>query len=113
MDAKGGNQGDEGKSSKRANSPATEATIRHFYVDEPFRSTGIQDDLLTHAIRHAFEISSIKTIKTEGNPLVPYVQGALLSAKFVRGSKIKSLGLFKWPLYEMELDRTRWKEVKK
>lgn len=109
MDAKGDDQEDKKKSS---NSPATKATIRHFFVDEPYRSTGIQDDLLTHAIRHTFETSSIETIKTEGNPLVPYVQGALLSAKFVPGSKIKSLGLFRWPFYEMELDRTRWKATK-
>ncbi len=104
-------QGDK-KSSKRANNPVTEVTIKHFYISEPYRSTGIQDDLLVYAIRHAFETPSIKTIKVEGSPLMTYVQSALLSAGFVQGRKVKSLGLLKWPLYEMVLDRTRWKGEK-
>jgi hypothetical protein len=100
-------QGDKKKkSSKQAN---TEATIKHLYIDEPYRSTGIQEDLLAYAIRQAFETPSIETIKVEGSPLITYVHRALLSTGFVEGHKVKSLGLLKWPLYEMVLDRTRWK----
>ena len=117
MDAKGleDDQKDikSGKNvSKRTDRQPTQATIRHFYVDEPYRSTGVQDDLLAHAIRHTFETQSIVTIKAEGNPLIPYVQKALRSAGFVQGDKLRSLGLFKWKLYEMVLDKARWKEVK-
>ncbi|KAF8350021.1 hypothetical protein F5887DRAFT_1070254 [Amanita rubescens] len=80
----GKNFGDKKKSSKQAN---TEATIKHFYIDEPYRSTGIQEDLLAYAIRQAFETPSIETIKVEGSPLIPYVHRALLSTGFVEGHK--------------------------
>lgn len=79
------------------------------YVAELYRSAGIQDDLLAYAIRHTFEVPSIETIKVEGSPLIAHIQSALLSTGFVQGRKVKSLGLLKWPLYEMTLDRTRWK----
>ncbi|KAK2461877.1 hypothetical protein APHAL10511_006340 [Amanita phalloides] len=91
VDAKDSDQKDK-------KSRASEAIIRHFYVDDPFRGTGIQDDLLAHAISHAFKTPSIKTIKAEGNPLVPYVLRALRSAGFVRGGNTKSLGLFRWQM---------------
>jgi len=91
----------------------TEAHVRHFFIDEPYRCTGIQDDLLAYAIRYTFNAqSSIDTIKAEGNPLVSYVEKALRSAGFVQGNKIGSMGLFKWQLYEMVLSRTQWKEKK-
>jgi ribosomal protein S18 acetylase RimI-like enzyme len=88
---------------------AREARIKHFYVDEPFRRTGIQDDLLAHAIRHTFS-AEFDTIKAESNTLIPYVGTALRSAGFVQGGKTGSMGLFKWPLYEMVLSRTQWEE---
>ncbi|KAF8626526.1 hypothetical protein AX15_004831 [Amanita polypyramis BW_CC] len=108
MDAKE----DDKKNKKNVSKRVNQATIRHFYVDEPFRSTGIQDDLLAHAIRHTFETSSIVTVNVEGNPLTSYVQKALRSAGFVQGNKLRSIGLFGWQLHEMVLDKARWKEVK-
>lgn len=102
-----------GKEKSGTKQAATEATIRHFYVDAPFRTTGIQDDLLAYAIRHTFDVNSnINVIKAEGNPLVPYFTKALRSAGFAQGSNIGTIGLFKWQLHEMILERAQWEKAK-
>ncbi|KAF8640947.1 hypothetical protein AX17_000594 [Amanita inopinata Kibby_2008] len=92
---------------------AIEASVRHFYVEEPYRCSGIQDDLLAHSIHHTFKAgTNVQKIIVEDNPLLSYTGKALRSAGFVQGrSGTGKLGLFKWQLDEVVLDRVRWSQA--
>ncbi|KAJ7706122.1 hypothetical protein B0H17DRAFT_1035808 [Mycena rosella] len=62
---------DTSSNNRKATTSET-ATIRHFYVQEPYPAAGIQDDLLSHAI-----------IKAPDSPLVPYARKSLKEAGFL------------------------------
>jgi len=85
------------------------ATIRHFYVDEPFRVANIQEDLLQHAIKHAFSDPEVQRIEAFDSPLVPYLRTCLRSAGFQLDHHTKKIGLLGWNLGVRYLNRDEWK----
>ncbi|KAI0067681.1 hypothetical protein BV25DRAFT_1846818 [Artomyces pyxidatus] len=85
------------------------ATIRHFFAEEAFRRTGIEEDLLEYAVRKAFEVGKeIKTIRAVASPLRPTVRDALRKAGFVEGDNIIKVGVMKEPLSWWMLQKSRW-----
>ncbi|KAI0078924.1 hypothetical protein K474DRAFT_1706112 [Panus rudis PR-1116 ss-1] len=86
------------------------ARIRHFYVEEPYRSTSIQDDLLEHALTHTFTHSfNIERVVAREESHVPYVGQALRRQGFRTKSVLEKAGLFKWEVRELVLERANWK----
>jgi GNAT superfamily N-acetyltransferase len=89
------------------------ATIRHFYIDEPYRTTGIQEDLLAHAIQHAFKADgAVKEIKATTTSLLPYTQKCLHNAGFLLEKHLGRLGIYKWKIDLVVLRRTYWEQQK-
>jgi GNAT superfamily N-acetyltransferase len=98
------------KTKKGAKTPSSPiAVIRHFYVDEIYRKSGIQNDLLAHALRHAFRPdSSIERIKAHDSPLSYYIHQSLQSAGFHLDEHTETVGVFRWKLGTRILERAEW-----
>jgi len=90
------------------------ATIRHFYVQEPYPAAGIQDDLLAHAVDHCFNAKSavVQQIKAADSPLVPYVRKSLKEAGFVLEKNTETVGVLRWQLGMRSLQRDAWEKKK-
>jgi hypothetical protein len=90
------------------------ATIRHFFVPEPFRVSGIQNDLLNHAVQHAFSAdSTLRRIRATDSPLVPYARDALRQAGFQLERNTEKVGVFSWKLGMRVLEKADWKKAEK
>jgi GNAT superfamily N-acetyltransferase len=85
------------------------ATIRHFYVDEPYRAAKIQEDLLEHAVKHAFSDPKVQRIEAFDSPLVPYLRACLRNAGFQFDHNTKTVGILRWSLSIRYLNRDEWK----
>ncbi|KAG1757527.1 hypothetical protein EDB19DRAFT_1622872 [Suillus lakei] len=72
------------------------ATIRHFYIEEPYRRAGIQKDLLAHAIQHAFKADAVKEIKVTTTSLILYAQKCIRDAGFALEKPIGKFGVYGW-----------------
>lgn len=89
----------------------TSAIIRHFYVDEVYRSSGIQEDLLTHALRMAFDAEpALKVVYAHDSQLIPYIRNCLRNASFVLEENTKRIGVFGWQLGRRSLSREEWEK---
>ncbi|KAJ7225466.1 hypothetical protein GGX14DRAFT_420637 [Mycena pura] len=100
------------KKSKITTSPT--ATIRHFYVQDPYPASGVQSDLLTYAVNHCFDSKQgvVQQIQATDSPLVPYTRKALKEAGFVFEKHRDTVGLFKWKLGVCTLQRRVWEKKK-
>lgn len=104
------NKPDDDDKSSASESKGKTATIRHFYVDEPYRVANVQEDLLEHAVKHAFSDPKVQRIEASESPLVPYHRVCLRNAGFQLGHNTKKIGLLKWSLGIRYLNRDEWKE---
>jgi len=95
--------------SSTSKSKGKTATIRHFYVVEPYRVANVQEDLLEHAVKHAFSDPKIQRIEAFDSPLVPYLRACLRKAGFQFDHKTKKIGLLRWSLGVRYLNRDEWK----
>ena len=103
------NKPDDDKSSASKSKGKT-ATIRHFYVDEPYRVANIvQEDLLDHAVKHAFSDPKVQRIEAFDSPLVPYLRTCLGKAGFQLDHNTKKVGILRWSLGVRYLNRNEWK----
>ncbi|KIK71056.1 hypothetical protein GYMLUDRAFT_312766 [Collybiopsis luxurians FD-317 M1] len=85
------------------------AVIRHIYVDEPYRSTGVQDDLIEFALQSLFSSnSSVLSVKTTSSPLRAYVEKALNEAGFKFEGISETAGLLKWKVSKRVMTRDEW-----
>lgn len=84
-------------------------TIRHFYVDQTYRATNVQEDLLQHAVKHAFSDSKVQRIEAFDSPFVPYIRACLQSAGFQLDHYMKKFGLLGWSVGVRYLNRNEWK----
>ena len=109
IDASNKPDDDDDKSSARKSKGKT-ATIRHFYVDEPYRVANVQEDLLEHAVKQAFSDPKVQRIEVIDSPLVPYLRACLRNAGFQPGHNTKKIGLLRWNLSIRYLNRDEWKE---
>ncbi|KAG5653064.1 hypothetical protein H0H81_002444 [Sphagnurus paluster] len=98
---------------KNSSKPAASsiAIIRHIYVDEAYRSTGIQEDLLAHALRVAFGAEpALQVVEAPESPLLPYVSNCLEDASFGRQENTQKIGVFGWQLGVRSLKRADWEK---
>ncbi|KAH7883638.1 hypothetical protein F5I97DRAFT_1813751 [Phlebopus sp. FC_14] len=90
------------------------ATIRHFYVEEPYRKAGAQDDLLRFALRHSFtSTDDVRSIQTTTSPLLGYVQRSVRDFGFRVERTDGEIGVYRWTLETVNLDKVRWDEKEK
>lgn len=90
------------------------ATIRHFFIEEPYRAVNMQTDLLRFALRHALQVSTkVKSVRATESSLVPYVGKVLREEGFKAESVVEKLGTFRWPKRSMVLERNTWEQRQK
>ncbi|KAF4623429.1 hypothetical protein D9613_001853 [Agrocybe pediades] len=90
-------------------SSGTSAAIRHFHVEEAYRTTKIQNDLLKHAVNQAFDGNpKLNRIEALDSPFTPYIQQCLRESGFQFARYIKEVGLLKWKLSIRYLERDAW-----
>ena len=88
---------------------AETAVIRHFYIDEVYRGSGIQVDLLRHAVKFAFDSDDrVIRIKAPDSPLNSYIRLCLREAGFASAYAIEEVGLFGWKVDMGTLERNGW-----
>lgn len=88
---------------------ATVATIRHFFVEEPYRPAKPEDDLLQFAVKNAFEADkTVESVRALGGRLRPTVEESLRRNGFVPGEKEGTLGFLKWETRWYTLTREAW-----
>ncbi|KAF8922495.1 hypothetical protein CPB85DRAFT_1267829 [Mucidula mucida] len=89
-----------------------QATISHFYVDEPYRAAHAQNDLLSYAVKHAFTSShAVKAVVAEHVAVRDYLCRALDAAAFLPIEKVKArVGVFKWKVGMRRLNRNVWEK---
>jgi hypothetical protein len=98
------------KSNKKKGTSST-ATLRHFYVQEQYRKAKVQDDLLAHALRHAFSSDGIvQCIRATDSPLIPYARESLRSAGFKLLEYTEEVGVLRWKLGLRMLERADWNQ---
>lgn len=102
------------KSSKQNHSTPSTATIRHFFIDEAYRGSGIQSDLLAHAVQIAFgKDPSLQRITALDSSLITYVRSSLREAGFELDRVTGRIGVYRWKLGQRTLERENWeKKVK-
>ncbi|KAJ7597089.1 hypothetical protein C8J56DRAFT_919158 [Mycena floridula] len=87
------------------------AIIRHFYVEEQYRRTDIQSDLLKHALKVAYTTDpSLDSIQATVSSLTPYLGDCLRKAGFLKERTVYSLGVFKWKTDMMCLKKNNWRK---
>ncbi|KAK0208294.1 hypothetical protein DFS33DRAFT_1302634 [Desarmillaria ectypa] len=96
---------------KKSQPVSSTALITHFSIDEKYRSTGVQDDLLAHAVRHVF-VSSPTVQRVEGidSPLVKFTGPCYTAAGFKTESVLEPIGVFKWRPSKRVLERSEWEK---
>ncbi|KAF7339423.1 hypothetical protein MSAN_02156400 [Mycena sanguinolenta] len=105
---------DSAKNRKGKTTTSETATIRHFYVQEPYPASGVQDDLLSHAVNHCFNATPavVQRIKSADSPLIPYTRKALKEAGFVLEENTETVGVLRWKLGLRSLQRDAWEKAK-
>ncbi|CCM01947.1 uncharacterized protein FIBRA_04020 [Fibroporia radiculosa] len=87
------------------------ATIRHFYVDEPYRTVDIQSDLLSHAVQQVFASSPVvERIRASETPLKSYIGNALRKCGFEFELNTEKVGVLRWQNTIQVLKRQTWKK---
>jgi len=103
------NKPDDDDKSSAGKSKGITANIRHFYVVEPYRVANVQEDLLEHAVKHAFSDPKVQRIEASDSPLVPYLRACLRNAGFQLDHNTKKIGILRWNLGVRYLSRDEWK----
>ncbi|TDL17248.1 hypothetical protein BD410DRAFT_730308 [Rickenella mellea] len=85
------------------------ASIRHFFVEEVYRPSLVQDDLLKHALEQAFNANNnVQKVKASASPLTPYIGRSLRDAGFKNVGKGPKAGVLAWRNVHYELTREQW-----
>lgn len=87
------------------------ATIRHFFVEEPYRAVNMQSDLLHFALGQVFQTNSrVKIVKAVESPLIPYVGKVLHQVGFKVEGDLDRTGALRWKRKVMVIDRQTWEK---
>lgn len=86
------------------------ATIRHFFSEEAYRSTGIEEDLLRHAAGSAFKDKTVQTVRISVSPFKRTLLQELVKLGFTPGEPDGKLGPFGWQWQWYTLSRSRWEK---
>ena len=87
------------------------ATIRHFFTEEAYRSTGIEEDLLRHAVGCAFKDAAVMTVRMAVSPFKRTLLQELNKLGFTFGDSDGKLGPFGWQWQWYTLSRSRWEKT--
>lgn len=87
------------------------AYIRHYYIADPYRGSGVQDDLLTHAIPRLFASPDITSVEAPYSMLHPYVKKALLEQGFKIASSRKNGHYISWEVGTALLTKEKWEKL--
>ena len=90
------------------------ALVRHFYIDEQYIPSHVQDDLLSHAVEHAFESNpELEQITAPDSPFTPHLGQSLLATGFLldADAATETVGLFRWKLGMLILHRGAWRKA--
>jgi GNAT superfamily N-acetyltransferase len=88
------------------------ATIRHFYVEEKYRTTGIQQDLLRRALEHAFTsdqcFAAVQITVVE--PWEKYIATCAQQSNFASVGRVQTrrIGLHECRTYTLTLSKEVW-----
>lgn len=111
VDASLDSDSNPGAKKKKSQPVSSTAVITHFSVDEQYRSTDVQDDLLAHAVRHAFTSSpTVQRVEGIDNPLVTFTGPCYTAAGFKTESVLEPIGVFKWRPSKRVLERSEWEK---
>lgn len=85
------------------------ATVRHFFVEEPYRAPNMQTDILQFALKHVFGSSpKVTTIRAVESPLVPYIGKVLRQEGFKEERVLDTMGVLRWKRRVVGLTRDNW-----
>ena len=87
------------------------AYIRHYYVADPYRETGVQNDLLANAIPRLFASPDIDSVEAPYSMLHPYVKKALLEQGFKIASSHKNGHYISWEVGTALLTKEKWEKL--
>ncbi|KAI0318979.1 hypothetical protein OF83DRAFT_1241312 [Amylostereum chailletii] len=88
------------------------ATIRHFFAEEVYRGSGIEDDMLAFAVRTAFEQDpTVQSVRAVATPLVSTVRSSLIKMRFEAGEQDGKVGPFGWEYRWYTLERAVWEST--
>ncbi|OSD03483.1 hypothetical protein PYCCODRAFT_1451615 [Trametes coccinea BRFM310] len=94
---------------KMTKGTAKVATIRHFHVEEPYRPAGMQNDLLSYALKHAFTVDpKLEGVRATASPLRAYISESLKRHGFRHEKKGARVGALRWQNSVYILDRAQW-----
>ncbi|PBK77271.1 hypothetical protein ARMSODRAFT_1012447 [Armillaria solidipes] len=111
VDASLDSDSNPGAKKKKSQPVSSTAVITHFSVDEKYQSTDVQDDLLAHAVRHAFTSSpTVQRVECIDNPLVTFTGPCYTAAGFKTESVLEPIGVFKWRPSKRVLERSEWEK---
>ncbi|TFK77050.1 hypothetical protein BDN72DRAFT_830218 [Pluteus cervinus] len=91
----------------KSEKPKKTGFIRHFYIDEPYRKSGIQTDLLEYALEHGFK-AGLESIEVIDTPLLSYQRDCLRTAGFRLVDYAKVVGILRWKTALRSLDKDAW-----
>jgi len=87
------------------------AYIRHYYVADPYRESGVQNDLLAHAIPRLFASPDVSSVEAPYSMLHPYVKKALLEQGFKIASSHKKGHYISWEVGTALLTKEKWEQL--
>lgn len=87
------------------------AYIRYYYIADPYRESGVQNDLLTHAIPRLFASPDIDSVEAQYSMLHPYVKKALLGQGFKIASSHKNGHYISWEVGTALLTKEKWEQL--
>ena len=87
------------------------AYIRHYYIADPYRESGVQNDLLAHAIPRLFASPDIDSVEAQYSMLSPYVKKALLEQGFKIASSRKNGHYISWEVGTALLTKEKWEQL--
>ena len=86
------------------------ACIRHYYITDPYRESGVQNDLLTHAIPRLFASPDIDSVEAPYSMLRPYVKKALLEHGFKIANSRNNGHYISWEVGTALLTKEKWEQ---
>lgn len=87
------------------------AYIRHYYVADPYRESGVQDDLLNHAIPRLFASPDVTSVEAQYSMLHPYVKKTFLGRGFKIASSRKNGHYINWEVGTALLTKEKWEQL--
>jgi len=87
------------------------AYIRHYYIADPYRESGVQNDLLNHAIPRLFASPDVTSVEAPYSMLHPYVKRAFLHQGFKIASSRKNGHYISWEVGTALLTKEKWEQL--